>query len=57
MIDEPHAGLYPASPGWGLTDEERRERDRLAEQAVACYRSKGTPPRHGLQRRAAKARR
>jgi two-component system sensor histidine kinase BaeS len=33
---------YLMSPSWGLTDQERRERDRLADQAVACYQSKGT---------------
>src|SRR5215207_1611358 len=33
---------YLLSPSWGLTDQERRDRDRLANQAVACYQSKGT---------------
>lgn len=32
---------FPAYPAWGLTDEERRERDRLAEKAVECYRAQG----------------
>src|SRR4051812_9567984 len=26
---------------WGLTDEERRQRESLANQAAACYRAKG----------------
>ncbi|TCO24678.1 two-component system sensor histidine kinase BaeS [Kribbella steppae] len=34
-------GLYPGYPGWGLTDAERQERDRLAEQAAGCYRAEG----------------
>ncbi|MEU4605187.1 HAMP domain-containing sensor histidine kinase [Kribbella sp. NPDC023972] len=34
-------GLYPAYPGWGLTDKEKHERDRLAEQAAECYRAQG----------------
>ena len=33
---------YLMSPTWGLTDEERSERQRLADQAVACFRAKGT---------------
>ncbi|WP_350280000.1 HAMP domain-containing sensor histidine kinase [Kribbella sp. HUAS MG21] len=28
-------------PQWGITDEERREREKLADQAVACYAAKG----------------
>ncbi|MEU4288315.1 ATP-binding protein [Kribbella sp. NPDC026596] len=38
------AGVTPASaiyPGWGLTDEELREQERLAQQVVDCYRAKG----------------
>jgi two-component system, OmpR family, sensor histidine kinase BaeS len=35
------AAPYLATPDWGLTDEERRERDRLAEKAVACYAASG----------------
>jgi two-component system sensor histidine kinase BaeS len=34
-------GLYPAYPGWGLTDEEKRERERLAAKATECYRAQG----------------
>ncbi len=34
-------GVYPAYPGWGLTDEEKRERDQLAEKATECYRAQG----------------
>ncbi len=35
------AAPYLATPEWGMTDEERRERDRLAEKAVACYQASG----------------
>jgi len=31
------------SPTWGLTDEERSERQKLADQAAACLSAKGTP--------------
>ncbi|MEV0282507.1 ATP-binding protein [Kribbella sp. NPDC050820] len=34
-------GLYPAYPGWGLTDEELAERTRLAQQATECYAAQG----------------
>ncbi|MFG1819078.1 sensor histidine kinase [Kribbella sp. NPDC049174] len=34
-------GLSPAYPGWGLTEAEHQERDRLAEQATECYRAQG----------------
>ena len=37
-------GLMPAaaiSPVWGLTDEERRRLEKLAQQAVDCYRAEG----------------
>lgn len=30
-----------SSQYWGLTDEERRQRETLANQAAACYRAKG----------------
>ena len=34
-------GSTAATPFWGLTDEERRQREELARQAVACYRAEG----------------
>jgi two-component system sensor histidine kinase BaeS len=34
-------GSAAATPLWGLTDEERRQREDLAKQAVACYRAEG----------------
>ena len=35
------ASITLGSGEWGLTDSERREREQLANQAVACYRAKG----------------
>ncbi|TCC53018.1 HAMP domain-containing histidine kinase [Kribbella capetownensis] len=35
------APLPPLYFGWGLTDDERRDRDRLADQAAACYQAEG----------------
>ncbi|WP_433163870.1 sensor histidine kinase [Kribbella sp. CA-247076] len=32
---------YPAYPDWGFTDEELRQREKLAEQAADCYRALG----------------
>ncbi|GAB2681701.1 sensor histidine kinase [Kribbella swartbergensis] len=32
---------YPNYPDWGFTDEELRERERLAEKAAECYRAQG----------------
>jgi two-component system sensor histidine kinase BaeS len=32
---------FVAYPTWGLTEEERRAQDRLAEQAVDCYAAQG----------------
>lgn len=37
------APLPPLYFGWGLTDDERREREQLADQAAACYRAEGRP--------------
>lgn len=34
-------GAVFSSEYWGLTDAERRERERLAEAAVSCYRAQG----------------
>jgi two-component system sensor histidine kinase BaeS len=34
---------YLLSPTWGLTDEERSERQTLADRAAACLSAKGTP--------------
>ncbi|GAA1567272.1 HAMP domain-containing sensor histidine kinase [Kribbella hippodromi] len=28
-------------PGWGLTDAEKRDREKLAEKSVSCYAAKG----------------
>ena len=35
------ASVTIGSGQWGLTDAERQERKKLADQAVACYRAKG----------------
>lgn len=38
------AGVAPAAPiypGWGMTEDELREQDRLAQQAADCYRAQG----------------
>ncbi|MEV5960625.1 HAMP domain-containing sensor histidine kinase [Kribbella sp. NPDC051952] len=38
------AGVAPLPalyPGWGLTEDELRQRDKLAKQAVDCYRAQG----------------
>ncbi|WP_433012781.1 sensor histidine kinase [Kribbella sp. CA-294648] len=32
-----------ASASWGMTEDERRERARLAQQAVTCMRAQGRP--------------
>ncbi|MEU8223037.1 HAMP domain-containing sensor histidine kinase [Kribbella sp. NPDC048915] len=32
---------FVAYPDWGMTEQERKERDKLAEQAVACWNAKG----------------
>ncbi|TWD80552.1 two-component system sensor histidine kinase BaeS [Kribbella amoyensis] len=35
------APTFGPGQSWGLTDEERRDRDALADQAAACYRAAG----------------
>ncbi|MFG1624259.1 sensor histidine kinase [Kribbella sp. NPDC049227] len=35
------APLPPMYSGWGMTDEEARARDRLADKAAACYEAEG----------------
>ncbi|TCO46236.1 two-component system sensor histidine kinase BaeS [Kribbella antiqua] len=32
---------YLLYPGWGMSDEERRDREQLAEKAAACYNASG----------------
>ncbi len=44
-VTKPVAAALPAGFGpyksWGLTDQELRDREQLAEQAAACYRERG----------------
>ncbi|MFC6158054.1 sensor histidine kinase [Kribbella jiaozuonensis] len=32
---------FVAAPDWGMTDEEQRQREQLAQKAVACWATKG----------------
>lgn len=34
-------GQYPGAPDWGLTPDESRQREELANQAVACLQATG----------------
>jgi signal transduction histidine kinase len=35
-------GQAPGLPDWGLTEAEKRERERLTDQAAACMQARGT---------------